>query len=128
MKIYMTDDFERFMRKARLTDAMVLQVALELANGLHDGDLDMGKLFKKRIASKNQSKRNSNRSVVAVVKDERVFFIDGWRKADIPKSGKEIPDKLMEVYRLLGASFREFTDQHIFEHIQNGLLREVSND
>lgn len=128
MQIYTTDDFDRFMKKARITDAMILLVASELASGLHDGDLDMGKLFKKRIASQNQSKRDANRSIVAVVKDERMFFLDGWRKADIPKSGKEIPDKLMEAYKLLGASFRGFTSQQILEHIQNGLLREVAND
>lgn len=43
------------MRKAKLTDSIVLKVAVELNNGLHDGDLDMGKLFKKRIASPGQA-------------------------------------------------------------------------
>jgi len=37
------------MRKAKLTDSIVLKVAVELNNGLHDGDLDMGKLFKKEL-------------------------------------------------------------------------------
>lgn len=128
MQIYTTDEFDRFMKKAKVTDMMILQVAAELTSGLHDGDLDMGKLFKKRIASQNQSKRDSSRSIVAVVKDERMFFIDGWRKTDIPKSGKEIPDKLMEAYKLLGASFRDFNNQQIQENMQSGLLREVSND
>lgn len=128
MQIYTTDDFDHFMKKARLTDEIIKQAAQELTSGLHDGNLDMGKLFKKRIASNNQSKRDSNRSLVAVVKDELMFFIDGWRKADIPKSGKEIPDKLLETYKLLGASFRQFTSQQINEHLQAGLLREVKND
>lgn len=128
MQIYTTDDFDRFMKKARLTDEIIKQAAQELTSGLHDGNLDMGKLFKKRIASNNQSKRDSNRSLVAVVKDKHIFFIDGWRKVDIPKSGKEIPDKLLEAYKLLGASFREFTSQQINEHLQAGLLREVKND
>lgn len=128
MRIYTTDEFDRFMKKARLTDEMLRKSALELANGLHDGDLDMGTLFKKRIASGNQSKRDSNRSIIAVAQGERLFFIDGWRKSDIPKSGKEIPDKLMEAYRLLGASFRSLTTMQLLENIQIGLLREVSNE
>lgn len=128
MRIYTTDEFDRFMKKARLADEVIIKAAAELANGLHDGDLDMGKLFKKRIASANQGKRDANRSIVAVAQGERIFFIDGWRKSDIPKSGKEISDKLMEAYRLLGASFRSFTTAQIIENIQAGLLREVPND
>lgn len=33
MQIYTTYDFDRFMKKARVTDAMILQVAMELSNG-----------------------------------------------------------------------------------------------
>jgi len=128
MRVFVTDEFQRFMRKAKLTDSIVLKAATELNNGLHDGDLDMGKLFKKRIASPGQGKRNSNRSIVAVVKDEKLFFIDGWRKADIPKSGKEIPDKLLEGYRLLGNSFRNFTEEQIQKNLAECLLREVISD
>ncbi|HHY0467047.1 TPA: type II toxin-antitoxin system RelE/ParE family toxin [Vibrio parahaemolyticus] len=128
MKIYVTDDFEEFMGKANVTDEIIRKVANELNNGLHDGDLDMGKLFKKRIASPKQSKRDSNRSVVAVQKGDRLFFIQGWRKVDVPKKGKEIPDKLLEVYKLMGESFRRFTDEQIEQNIVDGLLREVVND
>jgi len=127
VKIYVTDDFDDFMVKAQLDDKIVLKVANELNNGLHDGDLDMGRLFKKRIPSPRQSKRDSNRSVVAIRKDNLLFFIDGWRKADVPKKGKEIPDKLLETYRLLGDSFLNFTDKQIRQNITAGLLREVKN-
>ncbi len=89
MKIYVTDSFDKFMRKAKVTDDVILKVSRELDSGLHDDDLDRGKLFKKRIASPKQSKRDSNRSVVAVQKGERLFFIQGWRKADIPKKVKK---------------------------------------
>src|SRR5699024_10257317 len=44
MRVFVTDEFQRFMRKAKLTDSIVLKAAIELNNGLHDGDLDMGKL------------------------------------------------------------------------------------
>lgn len=128
MRIYVTDDFDDFMGLANVTDEIIRKVAKELNDGLHDGDLDMGKLFKKRIASPKQSKRDSNRSVVAVQKGERLFFIQGWRKVDIPKKGKEIPDNLLETYKLMGKSFRSFTDEQIEKNIVDGLLREVVND
>ncbi|UJX32825.1 type II toxin-antitoxin system RelE/ParE family toxin (plasmid) [Vibrio parahaemolyticus] len=116
------------MRKAKVTDDIIVQVSKELDNGLHDGDLNMGKLFKKRIASPKQSKRDSNRSVVAVQKGNRLFFIQGWRKVDIPKKGKEIPDKLLEAYKLMAETFISFTPNDIEQSINDGLLREVKHD
>lgn len=128
MHLYTTDEFDKFMKKARLTDAVILKIANEIHNGLHDGELDRGHLFKKRIASPGQGKRDSNRAIVAVVQGQRLFFLDGWRKADIPKSGKEIPDKLLEVYKLLGKSFRNLTPAQIEENLQTGLIREIPDD
>lgn len=128
MDIYVTDEFNKFMRKAKLNDAAIIKMANELNNGLHDGNLNMGKLFKKRIASPKQSKRDSNRSIVAIHQNNKIFFIDGWRKSDIPKKGKEIPDKLLETYKLLGNSFLNFTEIQIKQNIIEGLLREVKND
>jgi hypothetical protein len=66
--------------------------------------------------------------VIAIPKGDRLFFIDGWRKKDVPKKGKEIPDNLMETYKLIGDSFLSFTDEQIKQNILDGLLREVRND
>jgi hypothetical protein len=128
VKIYVTDEFEKLMHKAKLDDDVIVKVANELNNGLHDGELQSGSLYKKRIPSPGQGKRESNRSVIAIQKGDRLFFIDGWRKKDVPKKGKEIPDKLMETYKLIGDSFLSFTDEQIKQNILDGLLREVRND
>jgi hypothetical protein len=128
VKIYVTDEFEKLMHKAKLDDDVIVKVANELNNGLHDGELQSGSLYKKRIPSPGQGKRESNRSVIAIQKGDRLFFIDGWRKKDVPKKGKEIPDKLMETYKLIGDSFLSFTDEQIEQNILDGLLREVKND
>ncbi|AWK84748.1 hypothetical protein BST98_22120 (plasmid) [Photobacterium damselae] len=116
------------MLKARLNDEIIVRVANELNNGLHDGELQSGQLYKKRIPSPGQGKRESNRSVIAIRKGNRVFFIDGWRKKDVPKKGKEIPDKLLEIYKLLGENFCNFTDEQIEQNISDGLLKEVKKD
>nr|WP_281277014.1 type II toxin-antitoxin system RelE/ParE family toxin [Shewanella canadensis] len=126
--MYVTDEFEKLMHKAKLDDDVIVKVANELNNGLHDGELQSGSLYKKRIPSPGQGKRESNRSVIAIQKGDRLFFIDGWRKKDVPKKGKEIPDKLMETYKLIGDSFLSFTDEQIEQNILDGLLREVRND
>ncbi|MBB1438928.1 type II toxin-antitoxin system RelE/ParE family toxin [Shewanella sp. SG41-4] len=116
------------MYKAKLDDDVIVKVANELDNGLHDGELQSGSPYKKRIPSPGQGKRESNRSVIAIQKGDQFFFIDGWRKKDVPKKGKEIPDKLMETYKLIGDSFLSFTDEQIKQNILDGQLREVRND
>lgn len=128
VKIYVTDEFEKLMHKAKLDDDVIVKVANELNDGLHDGELQSGSLYKKRIPSPGQGKRESNRSVIAIKKGDRLFFVDGWRKKDVPKKGKEIPYKLMETYKLIGESFLRFTDEQIEQNILDGLLREVRND
>ncbi|MBR7888892.1 type II toxin-antitoxin system RelE/ParE family toxin [Marinomonas sp. A79] len=126
MKVYVTDDFLVFMKRAKLIDAKVAAAAKELSFGLHDGELVPNKSFKKRIASLKQSKRDSNRSIVAVKLHERMIFIAGWRKADIPKKGKEIPDKLLEAYKLFAEDLLTMSEQKMAEIIEAGLLKEVS--
>ena len=88
MKLYITDDFLAFMREARVSEEKLAEVAKELLNGLHDGELVRYELYKKRIASPKQSKRDSNRGIIAVKTGEKMFFMDGWRKSYIPKKVK----------------------------------------
>lgn len=45
VKIFVTDEFEDFMKLANVDDFAVSKVAKELASGLHDGNLDMNKLL-----------------------------------------------------------------------------------
>lgn len=125
MKLYITDDFLAFIREARVSEEKLAEVAKELLNGLHDGELVRYELYKKRIASPKQSKRDSNRGIIAVKTDEKMFFMDGWRKSDIPKRGKEIPDKLLEVYKLLAGELRNMSEHDIAKSVKNGLLKEV---
>lgn len=126
MKVYITDDFLDFMKVAKITDSKVASTAKELFLGLHDGELIPQRLFKKRIASPKQSKRDSNRSIVVIKSKEKMFFLAGWRKSDIPKRGKEIPDKLLEVYKLFAEDLLKMPEQKITEMIKIGLLKEVT--
>ncbi|WP_310598009.1 type II toxin-antitoxin system RelE/ParE family toxin [Aeromonas aquatica] len=126
MQVYVTDDFDEFMHKVGLSDRELFRAAQEVANGLFDANL--GGVLKKRIASKGISRRDANRTIIAFRQGERMFFIAGWRKSDIPKQGKEIPDSLLESYRLFGSSMLVATPEQIAIDIQRGLLREVSND
>ena len=95
-------------------------------SGLFDADL--GGVLKKRIAPKGMSKRDASRSIIAFRKGDKIFFVDGWRKSDIPKKGKEIPDKLLETYRLLGRCLLAANNKQIQIDINQGLLREIARE
>ena len=111
MRIFVTDDFDDFMKVARLTDQDIKKSAIEVNIGLFDADL--GGVLKKRIAPKGVSKRDASRTIIAFRCQDKIFFADGWRKSDITKKGKEIPDKLLDTYRLLGRSFLAANDKQI---------------
>ncbi|MCJ8269958.1 MAG: type II toxin-antitoxin system RelE/ParE family toxin [Psychrosphaera sp.] len=123
MRIFVTDDFADFMKVAGLSDQDIKKSANEVNNGLFDADL--GGVIKKRIAPKGMSKREASRSIIAFRMDDKIFFVDGWRKADVPKKGKEIPDKLLETYRLLGRCLLSASDKQIQIDITQGLLIEI---
>jgi hypothetical protein len=97
-----------------------------VSNGLFDADL--GGVLKKRIAPKDVGKRDASRSIIAFRSEDKIFFVDGWRKSDIPKKGKEIPDKLLETYRLIGRSLLAASDKQIEVDKAHRLLREIQND
>lgn len=126
MKIFVTDDFDDFMQVAGLSEQDIKKSAKEVSEGLFDADL--GGVLKKRIAPKGKSKRDASRSIIAFRRGDKIFFVDGWRKSDVPKKGKEIPDKLLEAYRLLGRSLLSASNEQIQIDITHGLLREIDND
>lgn len=126
MRVFITDDFAKFMSKTLLSNADIMQVAAEVNSGLFDADL--GGVLKKRIGAKGISKRDANRSIIALKRDDRIYFIDGWRKADVSKTGKEIPDKLLDAYRLVGRGLLAANEQQIQKDIQAGLLIEVGSE
>ncbi|MCB5162564.1 hypothetical protein [Marinomonas algarum] len=98
MKVYVTDDFLDFMQTVNIVDSKIAEVAKELSLGLHDGEL----------------------------LPKRMFFIAGWRKADVPKKGKEIPNKLLEAYKLFAEDLLNIPDQKLTKMVEIGLLKEVA--
>ncbi|NHB93563.1 type II toxin-antitoxin system RelE/ParE family toxin [Photorhabdus cinerea] len=125
MRIFTTDDFAAFMDDNSLTSADLCQSAKEVINGLVDANLG-GNLFKKRIALARTGKSGSARSIVAFRYNDKIIFIDGWLKKDVAKSGKEIPDKLLKVYKLLAKDFLNISDKNLKDNLSSGLLIEVT--
>ncbi len=73
--------FERWMRKAGLTDAMLRVAVEEMSRGLIDASLG-GHLVKKRVARTGYGKRGGYRTIVAKKAGQHWFFLFGFQKND----------------------------------------------
>ena len=71
--------FDKWQRKADVTDAMLLKAIEEMSNGLIDADLG-GNVFKKRIALPGRGKRGGARTLLATNRDDRWIFLYGFPK------------------------------------------------
>ncbi|CAI2521111.1 type II toxin-antitoxin system RelE/ParE family toxin [Serratia proteamaculans] len=124
MDIFVTDDFDKFMRKNRIFDQKICVAAQEIMHDRHDGDLGGG-VYKKRIPI-NQGKRGGARSVVAFKRGHHQYFVDGWLKNTVKQTGaKEISDDELETYRELAKDFLAMSPEIIQRAVDSGYLREV---
>jgi hypothetical protein len=73
-------EFDKWRRKARLSDDTIRQAADEIVRGLVDARLG-GSLLKKRIRSANsQGERGSHRTIIAYRNGEKMAFLFGFAK------------------------------------------------
>ena len=73
------------MRKTELSNDALRQAVQEMSNGLIDADLG-GHVLKKRIALPGRGKRGSTRTLVATNRDDKCFFVFGFKKVSAKKS------------------------------------------
>ena len=73
------------MRKTELSNDALRQAVQEMSNGLIDADLG-GHVLKKRIALPGRGKRGSTRTLVATNRDDKCFFVFGFKKVSAQMS------------------------------------------
>ena len=79
--IIKTKKFDRWARKAALSDELLCQAVEEMLNGLVDANLGGG-VFKKRVALPGRGKSGSVRTLLATNRNDRWFFLFGFEKND----------------------------------------------
>ena len=115
--------FERWMRNAGLTDAMLRVAVEEMSRGLIDASLG-GHLVKKRVARTGYGKRGSYRTMVAKKAGQHCFFLFGFQKND----RSNIDQLELRVLQEIGETFLAFTDAELKHALQRGELLEIIND
>ncbi len=78
-RIFTSKDFDRFARKERLDDRLLVSVVEDIENGLVDADLG-GNVLKQRIARKGGSKAGGYRTVIIFRLGDRAVFVEGFAK------------------------------------------------
>ena len=115
--------FERWMRKAGLTDAMLRVAVEEMSRGLIDASLG-GHLVKKRVARTGYGKRGGYRTMVAKKAGQHCFFLFGFQKND----RYNIDQLELRVLQEIGETFLAFTDAELEHALQRGELLEIIDD
>ena len=121
--IIKTKKFDRWARKATLTDNLLCRAVAEMAMGLMDADLG-GCVYKKRIALPGRGKRGSVRTLLATNQNDRWFFIYGFEKND----RTNITAKELEAIQLLAGDLLALKEEQIRLAITDGALMEVTDE
>lgn len=121
--VYKTRHFNRWARKADLSDEALCRAVAEIREGLVDADLGGG-IIKKRIALPGHGKRGSTRTLLATNRNDRWVFVYGFEKNE----RANISDNELEALKLLADNLLALTKLQISEAVSNGSLVEVANE
>lgn len=80
MRIFKNGWFQRFARKEKIADAMLVEAVNQAEAGLIDADLGGG-LIKQRIARAGGGKSGGYRSIVVFRSGDRAVFLFGFAKS-----------------------------------------------
>ena len=80
-RIFKTRWFERFARKEKIRDAVLVEAVLRAEKGQVDADLGGG-VIKQRIARPGKGKSGGYRTIIYFQRGERAVFAYGFAKSD----------------------------------------------
>lgn len=75
----MLKEFSNWANKEKISAQIIFETAIEVSNGLHDGDLGSG-CYKKRIAAKGKGKRGGARTILSYKINDFIIFLYAYAK------------------------------------------------
>jgi hypothetical protein len=122
-RVFKTRTFNRWMRKAALSDRHLCKAVTEMERGLIDADLG-GHVVKKRIALPGRGKSGSTRTLVGTNYKGRWFFLFGFDKNERANISADELTVLQEIAR----TFLALKDNQIATALATGELLEICDD
>jgi hypothetical protein len=119
-RIFKTRWFERFARKEKIRDAVLVDAVGRAEKGQLDADLGGG-VIKQRIARPGQGKSGGYRTIIFFRRGERAVFTYGFAKSERANIDADEEKQFKEAARhVLG-----LTEKQIEELLKNGDFVEV---
>jgi hypothetical protein len=119
-RVFKTRWFERFARKEKIRDPVLVDAVARAERGQVDAELGGG-VIKQRIARPGQGKSGGYRTIIFFRQGERAVFAYGFAKSDRANidadEGKQFKEAARHVLRL--------TEEQIEELVKNGDFVEV---
>ncbi|NEP14560.1 MAG: type II toxin-antitoxin system RelE/ParE family toxin [Symploca sp. SIO2C1] len=120
MRIFKNAWFQRFSRRERITDAMLLTAVIRAEQGFIDADVGGG-VIKQRIARENQGKSGGYRSIILFRRGDKAFFMYGFAKSERDNiSNDELAD-----FKKAAKEYLALSDEQIQQLIDIKALGEV---
>jgi hypothetical protein len=120
LQIFKNTWFQRFARRAKITDEVLNDAIARAEKGTIDADLG-GNVIKQRIARLGQGKSGDYRTIIIFKKEDKAFFVYGFAKNERENIDKNETDAFKKSAKELLA----LSDKHIQALIDNGALTEV---
>jgi hypothetical protein len=122
-RVFKTKWFQRFSRKEKISDAVLLDAVARAGQGPIDADLGGG-VIKQRIARPGQGKSGGYRTIIFFRRSERAVFAYGFAKSERENIDNEEEKQFKEAARHV----LRLTEKHIAELVKNGDFVEVKGD
>lgn len=123
MRIFKTRAFYRWAKKIDLRDETLSQAIEQIQNGQYEANLG-GFLYKKRIAVDGKGKSGGLRTIIALKKDDKAFFIYGYAKNRL----ENITEAELEALKELSKIYFHYSDNEINNAVKSEKIIEVLNN
>lgn len=123
LRIFLEKAYNKDRKKSRITDKQLRELADAVKADPKKGALGGG-VIKRRIALGAGSSGGA-RAIIVFHLGDKIFFLDGWDKNTVSKSGPEIPEPLLKFYKLQSGMINAYTDEQLKTVIEKGLFVEL---
>lgn len=123
MKIFKTRYFSKWAKKRDLKDALLLQIAQDISNGIFEANLGGG-VLKKRIATEGRGKRASVRSIIIYKRENHCFFVYGFLKNE----KTNITPNEEAAFKILARELLNLSEPEIVTRLRSGALLEIGHE
>lgn len=120
MRIFKNKWFNRFARREKISDALLLKAIEEAEAGIVSADLG-GSIIKQRIARPGQGKSGGYRTIIIFRSRDKAFFVYGFAKSDQDNMSKDELSAFKEFAKII----LEFSDGKLKKAIETGNFIEV---